>query len=265
MLRNRVIPMVLLENGRVVKTERFRDPKYVGDPINTVRIFNEKHVDEIVILDIGASRGRLSPDFKLLRRIVGEAFMPVTYGGGITSLDHAKKLVDLGIEKVSVRSGAFKNPALLPALSGFLGAQSVVAALDLESPANGRTKILCGPRKKLKDDKLELLLNRWMSDGVGELLMTNASREGTFRGPDVSLIRRVADLVSIPLVAAGGVAGLADIERIFQSGATGAGVGSYFLFQQPHRAVLITYPSEKDLERLCGGGPSREEVSLDPS
>ncbi len=250
MLRNRVIPLLLLERNRLVKTKKFQSPVYVGDPINTVRIFNKKAVDEIIILDIGASRSHQPPNFNLVAKIADEAFMPVTYGGGISSVDHAKRIIDSGIEKVSLQTAMFRSPHLVSEIASLLGTQSVVGSIDIVRNFRGQHRALLASRKKRQRGAWQSIVKDWISMGVGEILLTCVEREGTFSGPDFSLIKEAASRISVPLIAAGGVASHGDIRSVFDSGASGAGVGAFFVFQRPHNAVLITYPAEKELDLL---------------
>jgi cyclase len=240
---NRVIPCLLLDAGRLVKTSRFRRPRYVGDPLNAVRIFNDKYVDELVLLDIGVSRSGAEPDYALVERIAGECFIPLCYGGGIRNLAQARRIVAAGVEKIAVNSMAIDSPDLVPALAQELGSSSVVAAIDVKRDFLGRPRVFHpGRRRPVRLDPVrhaEALARA----GAGEIFLTSVDREGTGAGFDLGLLREVCAAVSVPVIACGGAASLADMRDAIQSGASAAAAGSMFVFHGPHRAVLINYPA----------------------
>ena len=251
MMKTRVIPCLLLREGGLVKTVKFKDPSYVGDPINAVKIFNTKEVDELVVLDIGATAEGRAPDFEAILDIVSEAFMPVAYGGGITQVDQAQQLFALGVEKVVINSAAVDSPDLISQLAVRFGSQSVVVAVDAKR---------CGIFSKLeamthnagnKTGKDPAAFAREMERlGAGEIFLTAVDRDGTMTGYDVELIKQVADAVDVPLVACGGAGKLSDFTRAAQAGASAVAAGSLFVYHGPHRAVLISYPDRRELEDL---------------
>lgn len=250
MLNARVIPCLLLRNGGLVKTVGFECARYVGDPINAVRIFNEKEVDELVFLDIEATPTGSGPNFELLADIASEAFMPFAYGGGINTLDQVKRLFALGIEKVVINTAAERTPRLVSDVARIAGSSSVVASVDVRRSWRGQYSVwVSGGREDCKRDpvtkaqELERL-------GAGEILLNSINRDGTQSGYDLELIRRVCEAVKIPVVAAGSAGSLRHLREAVDHGASAVAAGSFFVFHGKHKAVLITYPERKDLEEL---------------
>jgi cyclase len=238
----------LLRNGGLVKTVGFESPRYVGDPINAVRIFNDKEVDELVFLDIGATPAAAGPNFDLLADIATEAFMPFAYGGGVTSLEHARTLFALGVEKVVVNTGALRTPRLIGEIARAAGSSSVVVSIDVRRNWRGKYSVwMAGGREDAHRDPVE-----WSreveQEGAGEILLTSINRDGTQSGYDLELVRRVSEAVAIPVVAAGGAASLSDFRAAVDHGASAVAAGSMFVFQGKHKAVLITYPQRRELE-----------------
>lgn len=252
MLRARVIPCLLLRNNGLVKTVRFEQPKYVGDPINAVKIFNEKEVDELVVLDIEASKRGSDPNYALLENIASECFMPLCYGGGIRSLEQASHIIRLGIEKIAVNASAISSPALITALAATLGSQSVVAGIDVKSDWLGRHRVYDASSGKLCSTAPEEHAMRLARAGAGEIFLNSVDRDGTLQGYDLKLVKKVADAVSIPVIACGGAGSTADFVCAAEAGASAMAAGSQFVFQGRHRAVLISYPPYKELEKLLG-------------
>ncbi len=255
MALTRVIPCLLLKGRGLYKTVRFREPRYVGDPINAVRIFNDKGVDELVVLDIVASLEDRGPDLELLRDIASEAFVPLCYGGGVRTVEQFAALFRLGVEKVAVNTGLVEVPGLIAEASRRFGGQSVIASIDVKRTMLGRYRVhVRGGRQATGLDPVTAA--RQAEDaGAGEILLNSIDRDGTMQGMDLALIRSVADAVSVPLVAVGGAGSIEHIaEAIAQGGASAVAAGSLFVFTGRHRAVLITYPSEAELARLEHGG-----------
>jgi cyclase len=248
-LQHRAIPCLLLKGDGLVKTVRFRQPKYVGDPINAVKLFNDLEVDELCFLDITATSQQREPDYERIRAIAGEAFMPVGYGGGVTSVAQARKLFHTGVEKVILTTAAIQRPELITELAGEFGSQSVVVGLDVKRNWLGRPflRTHCGTTRTSLDpvDFAREARER----GAGELLVNSIDRDGTMSGYDLELIRNVARAVSIPVTACGGAGTVADLGLATQAGASAAAAGSLFVFTGPHRAVLINYPSQAELVR----------------
>jgi len=239
--RSRIIPFLLTSDSGLVKTVRFRERRYLGDAINAVRIFNEKEVDELVLLDIDATTRGTGPQFDYVEEVLSEAFMPVGYGGGITSLSQIERLFKLGVEKVVLNSVLAEDPHLLSEASRVFGAQSVVASLDLKRDFLGRRRAYVrAGRRKLEGDPIELL-KRWEQLGAGEVVVSCIDRDGTRQGLDLELIAEASTAVEIPLVAVGGAGDLGHLAAALQAGASAVGAGSMFVFQGVHQAVLISY------------------------
>jgi imidazole glycerol-phosphate synthase subunit HisF len=253
MLRARVIPCLLLRNGGLVKTVKFGDARYVGDPINAVRIFNDKEVDELVFLDIAATPSGQGPNFELLADIASEAFMPFGYGGGITTIDQVQRLFALGIEKVILNTSAASSPALVEEAARLAGNSSVVVSMDVRRNWLGKYSVcVAGGKTDTMRDPVSYAQEMERS-GAGEILLTAIQRDGTMEGYDLELVRRVSAAVSIPVVASGGAGNLQHLKAAIDSGASAVGAGSLFVFHGKHRAVLITYPTYTELERLFAG------------
>jgi cyclase len=252
MLRARVIPCLLLRNAGLVKTVGFKDPKYVGDPINAVKIFNEKEVDELIVLDIEASKRGAGPNYELLADIASECFMPVCYGGGVTSVEQALRIVQLGIEKIAVNAAAIAHHGLVSALSDELGSQSVVVGIDVKRDWMGRYRVYDASSGKLTDRSPENYASELVNAGAGEIFLNSVDEDGRQAGYDLKLIDKVTRAVSVPVIASGGAGKLGDFAAAVGAGASAVAAGSLFVFQGRHRAVLISYPPYKELERLLG-------------
>ncbi len=251
MLRTRVIPCLLLRNLGLVKTVKFKDPTYLGDPINVVKIFNDKEVDELVFLDITATKERKLPPFDYLAKIASQCFMPLCYGGGVRSIQDMKTLYAIGIEKVAINTHAVENPAIIRSAADQFGSQSVIVSIDVKKSLWGKYEVVtCGGRKKTGLDPVSFAVEM-EKQGAGEILLNSVDRDGTMTGYDLELIRRVTQAVNVPVVACGGAGSVADFGRaVNEAGASAAGAGSIFVFQMPHRAVLISYPEATTLRQL---------------
>lgn len=245
--KTRVIPVLLLKNGGLVKTVKFKDPKYVGDPINAVRIFNEKEVDELAFLDIAATVSGRGPDFETLADIAGEAFMPMAYGGGLSSLDDVKRVFGLGFEKVIVNSAAYGSTNVISQAAAVFGSQSIVGCIDVKRTFFGRTELFSTSGRKKNAVPLQKHIQTLVDAGVGELLLNSIDRDGTFSGYDLALISDVSSMVSVPVVACGGAGDMVDMIKAVQAGASAVAAGSLFIFYGPHKAVLINYPERSEL------------------
>ena len=249
MKRIRVIPALLIHNNGLVKSVKFKDYKYVGDPINAVRIFNEKEVDELAIIDIDASRENRQPDLSRISEIVSEAFMPVAYGGGITSVDQVKRILSVGVEKVILNRSAFKNPSLITEVARQFGSQSVVVSIDYKRNFFGKPGVYIENGKTATGLNPVDFAKQMEEAGAGEILLNSIERDGSFEGYDLEMIEKIAHAINIPMIAVGGASSLSDFKRAIQFGASAVSAGSFFIFQRPHRAVLISYPSQQDLEK----------------
>ena len=251
MLRKRIIPSLLIERGRLIKTERFRKPKYVGDPINAVKIFNEKEVDELLLLDIGVSREHAKPDFKLLEQIATEAFMPVCYGGGIHSSDDVRTLLQLGIEKVAINTAALRRPSFLGELRDRFGAQCVVGVVDVKKRFLGGNAVFSHAGVDVPERDPVGWARRLVESGAGEILLQSVDRDGTMTGLDLDLLRTFDGVLEVPLVAAGGTGSVEDMRNAFRvCRLSGIAVGARFVYQGPHRAVLISYLERREVASL---------------
>lgn len=241
MSRARIIPILLVSGGGLVKTTRFDKPRYVGDPINAVRIFNQKEVDELILLDIDATPEGREPNFGEVEEVLSEAFMPVGYGGGITSMSQIERLFKLGVEKVVLNSVLADTPQLLLEASRVFGAQSIVASIDVKRDSRGgvTAHTHCGTRALL-DDALELC-RRWEDLGAGEIVINSIDRDGTRQGLDLDFISKASAAVAVPVVAVGGAGDSRDLVNALRAGASAVGAGSMFVFHGVHQAVLITY------------------------
>lgn len=254
MLNVRVIPTLLLRNNGLVKGSRFKNHRYVGDPINAVKIFNEKEVDELVFLDIAASANGNGPNFDLLRDIAGEAFMPFGYGGGISNCQQIEKLFNLGVEKVVLNTAAFQTPQLIQDASRLAGAQSIVVSIDVKKTLFGGYELyVASGRQRTKTDPVEFA-KKVQDLGAGEIIVCSIDQEGTGQGYDRKLLKSVANAVEIPVVASGGAGKLEDFSQaVFECGASAVAAGDMFVFHGKHKAVLITYPKYSDLTNLFKG------------
>jgi cyclase len=250
MLKHRVIPCLLLHQGGLVKTQRFAKPVYVGDPINAIRIFNDKEVDELMVLDIDASREGREPDYALIEQFAGECFMPLCYGGGVRTVEQARRLFGLGVEKVCLQTAAIEDLSLIRSIADRFGSQSVLFSLDVKRGWFGGSKAWVASRRKADARSWQELLRQAVDAGAGEIVLNAVDRDGTMEGVDEALIREASELVGVPVVAIGGVGSLDDIRKAVQAGASAVSAGAFFVFHGPHRAVLITYPRYEELERL---------------
>lgn len=251
MLKVRVIPVLLLQDGGLVKGERFKRHKYVGDPINSVRIFNEKEVDELVFLDVSAGACRREPDYRLIEDMASEAFMPIAYGGGIASVAQVERLFRSGVEKVIINSQFFIRPELIQDCSRIAGSQSVVVSMDVKRSFWGKYEVYthCATRKTGLDPVAYAKKAEAM--GAGELMVTSIDREGTGKGYDLALVEEVSRAVDIPVIAQGGAASLTDFHLAVRSAkASAVAAGTFFTFHGKHKAVLLTYPGYSDLENI---------------
>ncbi len=248
MRRIRVIPLLLLKGDGLVKSVRFKNYKYIGDPINAVKIFNDKEVDELCILDIFASKEKRSPNIRKIREIAGEAFMPLSYGGGITSVEEVKEILFNGIEKVVVNSAALKQPELISDIANKFGSQSIVVSIDVKKNLLGRYKVFAeNGNKNTGLDAVECAV-KYEKLGAGEILLNSIDADGTYSGYQINVLRTVSSAVNIPVIACGGAADLEDFNKaVNEGGASAVAAGSMFVFQRPHNAVLISYPSQKEL------------------
>ncbi len=249
----RIIPCLLLDGNGLVKTRKFKAPCYVGDPINAIKIFNDKRVDELIFLDIAASRDGKEPNYALMEKLSSECFMPLCYGGGIRNAAQARRIVSLGIEKVSVNASAIHSIAMIGAIAAELGASSTVAAVDVRRNWLGRYRVYNAARGKLTDLDPVAHVVSLVKAGAGEVLINDADQDGEQKGYNLALVRAICGAVDVPVIACGGAGSLADMRAaIKDGGASAAAAGSLFVFKGPHRAVLINYPSQDQISELLG-------------
>jgi cyclase len=242
---------LLLERDTLVKTVRFASPRYVGDPINVVQIFNDLEVDEVVVLDIGAARGERSADPDLVGRIAAEGFMPFAFGGGIRSPADAERMFAQGIEKVVLNTAALETPALVSTLAGTFGSQAIVASIDVRRDASGGYSTWTRGGSRDLGRGPEEVAEAVEACGAGEILIQSIDRDGTYQGYDLEITRRVSARVSIPVMACGGAGRYPDLARaIHEGGASAAAAGSLFVFQGRDLGVLVNFPSPEELEAL---------------
>lgn len=244
MLQNRIIPALQIQDGSVVKSIKFKNHSYVGDPVNTVNIFNSMEVDEILILDIDANN---SIKYKLIEEIATECFMPLTYGGGIGNIEQAKKIFELGVEKIAIGENSFNNFRFLNEISEIFGSQSIVVSMDIKKTMFGKYSL------KIKKNFFSINLYDYLKNletaGVGEILLTSVDKEGTFNGLDLDLISLASEKVTIPIIAAGGVGSMEHVRAGKDAGASAVAIGSLAVFQNQNRSVLINFPKKSERQK----------------
>ena len=254
MLRPRIIPCLLVHQGGLVKTVGFKNPKYVGDPINAVKIFNEKECDELIVVDIDATVRGVEPDYRAIEHMATECRMPLCYGGGVRTPEQAKRIISLGVEKVSISAAAVENPELVAEIANAVGRQSVVVVIDARKRALGRGWDVW-TRNAGKSAKLDALdfAARVADLGAGEIVMNSIDLDGKMTGYVLDLARRLRARVTVPMTMLGGAGSLEHMGQLFEAcGVVGAAAGSLFVFKGQYRAVLINYPNVKQKDELFG-------------
>lgn len=245
--RPRIIPVLLIDDRDLFKTVQFGERTYLGDVVNAVKIFNRKGIDELSILDIGATRNHREPDFELLKDIASEAFMPLSYGGGITSIEQVHRLLAIGYEKVVINTGLINHPDMVKEAIAQYGSQSIVASIDAKRVGDGYQCAICDGQKLLDKTPLDLALEA-EEMGCGEIIINSIDNDGMMKGYDLQLVKSITDAVKVPVIAIGGAGGIVDLKKVIQeAGAHAAAGGSMFVFYGRLKAVLITAPSEKEL------------------
>lgn len=247
MYRARVIPCLLVRDNGLVKTRKFKDAVYIGDPVNAVRIFSDKEVDEIVVLDIDASREGREPNYELIEEMAGEAFMPMAYGGGVRTIEQVRKLIRSGIEKVVINSAAVESMDVIRQAAEIFGSQAIVGAVDVRKTLFGGYRVVVKSASVEAKVSLDEHIQQLISAGVGEIFLNSVDRDGMMSGYDIGLIRSVSEKVNVPVVACGG-AGTPEhlVQAVKEGGASAVAAGSMFVFHGKHRAVLINYPKSFD-------------------
>ena len=251
MLFNRIIPCLLLKNSGLVKTINFKNPKYVGDPLNTVRIFNEKEVDELIFLDIDASPKNSEPNYKLLAEIANECFMPLAYGGGIKTFEQAQRIFNIGIEKVAINTASYSNLNLISQIAKVYGTQAVIGVIDVKKNLFGKNQIVSNSANTKHKLAIEDWIKKLEDAGIGELLITSVDSEGTWKGLDLELIKLVTSISKVPVIAHGGVGSEQHIIDGIKIGkANAVAIGSFLVYQKQGMGVLINYPNKKIVENI---------------
>jgi cyclase len=256
MLRPRIIPCLLVHNKGLVKTVNFANPKYVGDPLNAVRIFNEKQVDELIVLDIDAAANGMEPDYVMIRNLASECRMPMCYGGGVTTVEQAVRIINMGVEKVSLSSAAIARPSLVGDIGRFVGNQSVVVVLDVKrGPGPGDYEVWShNATRNTELDPVELA-RELEQLGVGEITINSIDHDGVMKGYDLEIARRVRSAVTVPMTILGGAGSLRDIEALVKEfGIIGSAAGSLFVFKGVYKAVLINYPGRDQKDAIFADG-----------
>lgn len=252
MLRSRIIPCLLVHNKGLVKTVKFKDPKYVGDPINAVKIFNEKEVDELMVLDIDATRENREPNLQMIKNLADECRMPFCYGGGITTVEQAKKIISLGAEKVALSNSALNNIELCQEIGSIIGNQSVVVVIDVKKKKlfGGYDIYTCNGTKKSKW-KLNNFVEKLEEIGIGEIVVNSIDNDGTMQGYDITLVENIRKKCSMPMTVLGGAGKIDDIKKLISKfKIIGAAAGSLFVFKGKYKAVLISYPNRQERKPL---------------
>ncbi|OYU55997.1 MAG: imidazole glycerol phosphate synthase subunit HisF [Chitinophagaceae bacterium BSSC1] len=253
MLRPRIIPCLLVHNKGLVKTVRFSTPKYVGDPINAVKIFNEKEVDELLVLDIDSTVEKKEPDYQMIKNLATECRMPFCYGGGVSNAEQVKRIIKLGVEKVAISSAAIQNPNVISEMAKEVGSQSIVFVMDVKkNPKSGNYEIYTH-NGKISTGLNPIDFSKTMEDqGIGEISINSIDNDGMMKGYDIELIKMVRRSVSVPITALGGAGKISDIENLINEfGIIGAAAGSLFVFKGIYKAVLINYPSRNEKFTIC--------------
>ena len=247
MLRPRIIPCLLVKDKGLVKTVNFKNPKYVGDPINAVRIFNEKEVDELMVIDIDATANNREPDYKMIENLAAECRMPLCYGGGVKTVEQAQRIFSLGVEKIAISSAAIENISLISEIAKVVGTQSVIVVVDVKKKILGGYEVCThNGKKKTGKDPVEFAI-QVQKLGAGEIVLNSIDNDGVMKGFDFTIIDKIRQAVSIPMTVLGGAGSLEDISKVIEKHKIiGVSAGSLFVFKGIYKAVLINYPSKAD-------------------
>lgn len=262
MLRPRIIPCLLVRNKGLVKTVKFGPSKYVGDPINAVKIFNEKEADELIVLDIDATATGTPPDFVMIQKLAAECRMPLCYGGGVTTVEQAKRIIGLGVEKVAISAAALADPKLISAIAAEIGSQSVVVVLDVKKLFFGKYEVYTHNGQKRTGRSPVELAQEAEKFGAGEIVINSIDNDGLMKGYDLGLAAKVREAIHLPMSVLGGAGSLADIGRLVSAcGVVGASAGSLFVFKGTYRAVLINYPDQARKEDIVRSAMNERSIS----
>lgn len=249
-LQKRVIPVLTIYNYDLVKTRKFKNPKYIGDPINAVKIFNEKEVDELALIDITPPNQRFEPDFDFIKSIVSECFSPLSYGGKIRTIEHIRKVLNIGVEKIIINSAAIQNQSFLKEACDVFGSSTIVGSLDYRKDFWGRERVYTDYGKKNTKESPKSILLSLEKCGVGEILLNSIDNDGMQKGYDLKMINELVKNIKVPLIACGGANCTDDFINAFKSGASAVAAGSKFVFNGKHNAVLITYLNDQENKKL---------------
>lgn len=251
MLRSRIIPCLLVSNKGLVKTVKFGSPRYVGDPINAVKIFNEKEVDELIVLDIDATVKKQEPDYSMIAKLAVECRMPLCYGGGVKTLEQAKRIIGMGVEKIALSSSALATPQLITQLAEVVGTQSVVIVMDVRRDSRNQNEIWTHNGYQRAGKNPVAFAREVEALGAGEVVINSIDNDGVMKGYDLDLVCAIREAISLPITALGGAGSLKDIgDLINKFHIIGAAAGSLFVFKGVYRAVLINYPNQAEKEEL---------------
>ena len=251
MLRPRIIPSLLIQSNGLVKTVNFKNPKYVGDPINAVKIFNEKEVDELAIFDIDATVHGNEPNYSLIERLANQSMMPLCYGGGVKTVEQAQRIFSLGVEKIALSSSVLSNPNLITQIADRVGSQSVIVVLDVKKKLFGGYEVYTHNGKKATRINPLEFVEKAERFGAGEIVINSIDKDGVMKGYDLDLIDKVREKIALPMTVLGGAGSLNDIEKIIKRhGIIGISAGSLFVFKGPYKAVLINYPNRTEKNKL---------------
>jgi cyclase len=251
MLRPRIIPSLLVHENGLVKTVNFKNPKYVGDPINAVKIFNEKAVDELAVFDIDATVLGKEPNYSLIERLASQSMMPLCYGGGVKTVEQAQRIFSLGIEKIALSSAVLQDPKLITEISDRVGAQSVIVVLDVKKKLLGGYEVYTHNGKKATGINPFKFIEEAQKLGAGEIVINSIDKDGVMKGYDLDLIAKVREKISLPMTVLGGAGSLQDIEKVIDvHGVIGVAAGSLFVFKGPYKAVLINYPTQLEKNKI---------------
>ncbi len=251
MLQTRVMPCLLYYKRGLYKTIKFKNPSYVGDPINAIKIYNEKEVDELIFLDISASVEKREPDYKMITDIATECFMPLCYGGGISDTEQIKKIFGIGVEKISINSSAIDNPGLISEAASSFGSQAVIVSIDVKKSFWGKYEVMKGRGSKSIGYDPVSFAKKMEDAGAGEILLTSVDREGTWEGYDIDLLKQVTSAVRIPVIVNGGAGSISHFEEAKKKGhASGLAIGSMAVYQKKGMGVLINFPGRPELEKI---------------
>lgn len=253
MLQTRIIPVLLMHKNALYKTVKYKNPIYVGDPINAIKIFNEKEVDELIIVDIDASKNNMEPNYKFIEDVASECFMPLCYGGGIKTVDQASKIYSIGVEKIAIENGGLGKTSLITDISNIYGAQSLVGSVSINKNIFGKLKVYDHVQgKNLKIDPIGHV-KKLISDGAGEIFVNTVYKDGTMTGYDIEFLKTISESINVPMIACGGAATLEDCQKVIKETEVSAlGAGSMFVFHGKHKAVLIKYPNRNQIEKYLG-------------